>query len=100
MLKILTLKKGIISDVQVYAKDRAGNLSDAYKDKITFDTRKPKCEIDGFTLNDKCDEYKISGFKPTTERKVYAIVTSNTSLKDSGDELAAAVKEAVERMKS
>lgn len=93
----LNAKEGIISDVQVYAKDRAGNLSDAYKDKITFDTRKPKCEIDGFTLNDKCDEYKISGFKPTTERKVYAIVTSNTSLKDSGDELAAAVKEAVEK---
>lgn len=93
----LNAKEGIISDVQVYAKDRAGNLSDAYKDKITFDTRKPKCEIDGFTLNDKCDEYKISGFKPTTERKVYAIVTSNTSLKDSGDELAAAVKKAVEK---
>lgn len=93
----LNAKEGIISDVQVYAKDRAGNLSDAYKDKITFDTRKPKCGIDGFTLNDKCDEYKISGFKPTTERKVYAIVTSNTSLKDSGDELAAAVKEAVEK---
>lgn len=93
----LNAKEGIISDVKVYAKDRAGNLSDAYKDKITFDTRKPKCEIDGFTLNDKCDEYKISGFKPTTERKVYAIVTSNTSLKDSGDELAAAVKEAVEK---
>lgn len=101
----LNAKEGIISDVKVYAKDRAGNLSDAYKDKITFDTRKPKCGIDGFTLNDKCDEYKISGFKPTTERKVYAIVTSNTSLKDSGDELAkdsgdelaAAVKEAVEK---
>lgn len=93
----LNAKEGIISDVQVYAKDRAGNLSDAYKDKITFDTRKPKCGIDGFTLNDKCDEYKISGFKPTTERKVYAIVTSNTSLKDSGDELAAAVKKAVEK---
>lgn len=93
----LNAKEGIISDVKVYAKDRAGNLSDAYKDKITFDTRKPKCGIDGFTLNDKCDEYKISGFKPTTERKVYAIVTSNTSLKDSGDELAAAVKKAVEK---
>lgn len=93
----LNAKEGIISDVKVYAKDRAGNLSDAYKDKITFDTRKPKCGIDGFTLNDKCDEYKISGFKPTTERKVYAIVTSNTSLKDSGDELAASVKEAVEK---
>lgn len=93
----LNAKEGIISDVKVYAKDRAGNLSDAYKDKITFDTRKPKCGIDGFTLNDKCDEYKISGFKPTTERKVYAIVTSNTSLKDSGDELAAAVKGAVEK---
>lgn len=101
----LNAKEGIISDVKVYAKDRAGNLSDAYKDKITFDTRKPKCGIDGFTLNDKCDEYKISGFKPTTERKVYAIVTSNASLKnssdelakDSGDELAAAVKEAVEK---
>lgn len=93
----LNAKEGIISDVKVYAKDRAGNLSDAYKDKITFDTRKPKCGIDGFTLNDKCDEYKISGFKPTTERKVYAIVTSDTSLKDSGDELAAAVKEAVEK---
>lgn len=93
----LNAKEGIISDVKVYAKDRAGNLSDAYKDKITFDTRKPKCGIDGFTLNDKCDEYKISGFKPTTERKVYAIVTSDASLKDSGDELAAAVKEAVEK---
>ncbi|WP_337669650.1 Ig-like domain repeat protein [Ruminococcus bicirculans (ex Wegman et al. 2014)] len=93
----LNAKEGIISDVQVYAKDRAGNLSDAYKDKITFDTRKPKCEIDGFTLNDKCDEYKISGFKPTTERKVYAIVTSDASLKNSSDELAAAVKEAVEK---
>lgn len=93
----LNAKEGIISDVKVYAKDRAGNLSDEYKDKITFDTRKPKCGIDGFTLNDKCDEYKISGFKPTTERKVYAIVTSNTSLKDSGDELAAAVKKAVEK---
>lgn len=101
----LNAKEGIISDVKVYAKDRAGNLSDAYKDKITFDTRKPKCGIDGFTLNDKSDEYKISGFKPTTERKVYAIVTSNASLKnssdelakDSGDELAAAVKEAVEK---
>lgn len=93
----LNAKEGIISDVKVYAKDRAGNLSDAYKDKITFDTRKPKCGIDGFTLNDKCDEYKISGFKPTTERKVYAIVTSNTSLNDSGDELATAVKEAVEK---
>lgn len=93
----LNAKEGIISDVKVYAKDRAGNLSDAYKDKITFDTRKPKCGIDGFTLNDKCDEYKISGFKPTTERKVYAIVTSDASLKNSSDELAAAVKEAVEK---
>lgn len=93
----LNAKEGIISDVKVYAKDRAGNLSDAYKDKITFDTRKPKCGIDGFTLNDKSDDYKISGFKPTTERKVYAIVTSDASLENSSDELAAAVKEAVEK---
>lgn len=93
----LNAKEGVISDVKVYAKDRAGNLSDAYKDKITFDTRKPKCGIDGFTLNDKGDEYNISGFKPTTERKVYAIVTSDASLKNSSDELAAAVKDAVEK---
>lgn len=93
----LNAKEGIISDVKVYAKDRAGNLSDAYKDKITFDTRKPKCGIDGFTLNDKSSEYEITGFKPTTERKVYAIVTSDASLENSSDELAAAVKEAVEK---
>lgn len=93
----LNAKEGVISDVKVYAKDRAGNLSDAYKDKITFDTRKPKCGIDGFTLNDKSGEYEITGFKPTTERKVYAIVTSDASLKNSSDELAAAVKDAVEK---
>lgn len=93
----LNAKEGVISDVKVYAKDRAGNLSDAYKDKITFDTRKPKCGIDGFTLNDKSGEYEITGFKPTTERKVYAIVTSDASLKNSSDELAAAVKKAVEK---
>ncbi|WP_455268493.1 Ig-like domain repeat protein [Ruminococcus sp.] len=93
----LNAKEGVISDVKVYAKDRAGNLSDAYKDKITFDTRKPKCGIDGFTLNDKSGEYEITGFKPTTERKVYAIVTSDKSLKNSSDELAAAVKDAVEK---
>ena len=93
----LNAKEGVISDVKVYAKDRAGNLSDAYKDKITFDTRKPKCGIDGFTLNDKSGEYEITGFKPTTERKVYAIATSDKSLKNSSDELAAAVKDAVEK---
>lgn len=93
----LNAKEGVISDVKVYAKDRAGNLSDAYKDKITFDTRKPKCGIDGFTLNDKSGEYEITGFKPTTERKVYAVVTSDKSLKNSSDELAAAVKDAVEK---
>lgn len=93
----LNAKEGVISDVKVYAKDRAGNLSDAYKDKITFDTRKPKCGIDGFTLNDKSGEYEITGFKPTTERKVYAIVISDKSLKNSSDELAAAVKKAVEK---
>lgn len=93
----LNAKEGVISDVKVYAKDRAGNLSDAYKDKITFDTRKPKCGIDGFTLNDKSSEYEITGFKPTTERKVYAIVTSDASLENSSDELAAAVKDAVEK---
>ncbi len=93
----LNAKEGVISDVKVYAKDRAGNLSDAYKDKITFDTRKPKCGIDGFTLNDKSGEYEITGFKPTTERKVYAIVTSDASLENSSDELAAAVKDAVEK---
>lgn len=96
----LNAKEGIIRDVKVYAKDRAGNLSDAYKDKITFDTRKPKCGIDGFTLNDKSSEYEITGFKPTTERKVYAIVTSDASLKNSSDELAAAVKTAVEESKT
>lgn len=101
----LNAKEGVISDVKVYAKDRAGNLSDAYKDKITFDTRKPKCGIDGFTLNVEDDKYEITGFKPTTERKVYAIVTSDKSLivtsdkslKNSSDELAAAVKDAVEK---
>lgn len=93
----LNAKEGVISDVKVYAKDRAGNLSDAYKDKITFDTRKPKCGIDGFTLNVEDDKYEITGFKPTTERKVYAIVTSDASLKNSSDELAAAVKDAVEK---
>lgn len=93
----LNAKEGVISDVKVYAKDRAGNLSDAYKDKITFDTRKPKCGIDGFTLNVEGDKYEITGFKPTTERKVYAIVTSDASLKNSSDELAAAVKDAVEK---
>ena len=93
----LNAKEGVISDVKVYAKDRAGNLSFAYKDKITFDTRKPKCGIDGFTLNDKSGEYEITGFKPTTERKVYAIATSDKSLKNSSDELAAAVKDAVEK---
>lgn len=93
----LNAKEGVISDVKVYAKDRAGNLSDAYKDKITFDTRKPKCGIDGFTLNVEDDKYEITGFKPTTERKVYAIVTSDASLKNSSDELAAAVKKAVEK---
>ncbi|WP_456032702.1 Ig-like domain repeat protein [Ruminococcus sp.] len=96
----LNAKEGVISDVKVYAKDRAGNLSDAYKDKITFDTRKPKCGIDGFTLNDKSGEYEITGFKPTTERKVYAIVTSDASLENSSDELAAAVKTAVEESKT
>lgn len=93
----LNAKEGVISDVKVYAKDRAGNLSDAYKDKITFDTRKPKCGIDGFTLNVEDDKYEITGFKPTTERKVYAIATSDKSLKNSSDELAAAVKDAVEK---
>lgn len=96
----LNTKEGIIRDVKVYAKDRAGNLSKAYEDKITFDTRKPKCEIDGFALNDKGDEYNISGFRPTIEqRNVYAVVTSDKSLKvkDSSDELAAAVKDAVEK---
>lgn len=96
----LNAKEGIISDVKVYAKDRAGNLSDAYKDKITFDTRKPKCEITSFTLDDDSKNYKITGFKPTTERKVYAIVTSDKSLKNSSDELAAAVKTAVEESKT
>lgn len=93
----LNAKEGVISDVKVYVKDRAGNLSDAYKDKITFDTRKPKCGIDGFTLNVESDKYEITGFKPTTERKVYAIVTSDASLENSSDELAAAVKDAVEK---
>lgn len=93
----LNTKEGVISDVKVYAKDRAGNLSNAYKDKITFDTRKPKCGIDGFTLNVESDKYEITGFKPTTERKVYAIVTSDASLKNSSDELAVAVKDAVEK---
>lgn len=93
----LNAKEGVISDVKVYAKDRAGNLSNAYKDKITFDTRKPKCGIDGFTLNVEDDKYEITGFKPTTERKVYAIVTSDASLENSSDELAAAVKDAVEK---
>lgn len=96
----LNTEEGVISDVKVYAKDRAGNLSDAYKDKITFDTRKPKCEITSFTLEDDSENYKISGFKPTAERKMYAIVTSNTSLKNSSDELAAAVKTAVEENKT
>lgn len=93
----LNAKEGVISDVKVYAKDRAGNLSKAYEDKITFDTRKPKCEIDGFALNVEDDKYEITGFKPTTERKVYAIVTSDASLENSSDELAAAVKDAVEK---
>lgn len=93
----LQAHNGVITGYKISVKDNAGNKLSGYGDPITFDTRKPKCGIDGFTLNDKSGEYEITGFEPTTERKVYAIVTSDKSLKNSSDELAAAVKDAVEK---